>query len=81
MKDIAPSAELRKWFGHNPARWDEFRRRYAAEVHKNSALLYQLRSAARHGPITLVYSAQDEVHNDAAVLRDLILGRKITPAT
>jgi uncharacterized protein YeaO (DUF488 family) len=78
MKDIAPSAELRKWFGHNPARWDEFRRRYAAEVHKNSALLDQLRSFARHGPITLVYSAHDEVHNDAVVLRDLILGRKTT---
>ena len=81
MKGIAQSAELRKWFGHNPARWDEFRRRYAAEVRKNSALLDQLRSAARHGPITLVYSAHDEVHNDAVVLRDLILGRKITPAT
>lgn len=81
MKDIAPSAELRKWFGHNPARWDEFRRRYAAEVHKNSALLDQLRSFARHGPITLVYSAHDEMHNDAVVLRDLILGRKTTPAT
>jgi uncharacterized protein YeaO (DUF488 family) len=81
MKDIAPSAELRKWFGHNPARWDQFRLRYAAEVHKNAALLDQLRSFARRGPITLVYSAHDEVHNDAVVLRDLILGRKTTPST
>jgi uncharacterized protein YeaO (DUF488 family) len=81
MKDIAPSAELRKWFGHNPARWDEFRRRYAVEVHKNSVLLDQLRTVARRGPITLVYSAHDKVHNDAVVLRGLILGRKTTPAT
>lgn len=76
MKEIAPSTKLRKWFGHDPARWDEFRRRYAAEVHENSALLDQLRSFARHGPITLVYPAHDELHNDAIVLRDLVLGRK-----
>jgi uncharacterized protein YeaO (DUF488 family) len=81
MKDIAPSNQLRKWFGHDPARWNEFRRRYAAEVHKNPDLLYQLRSAARDGPITLVYSARDEAHNDAIVLRDLILGRRSTSAS
>jgi len=75
MRDIAPSNQLRKWFGHDPARWNEFRRRYAAEVHKNPHLLEQLRSVARDGPITLVYSARDEAHNDAIVLRDLILGR------
>jgi uncharacterized protein YeaO (DUF488 family) len=75
MKDISPSTELRKWFGHDPARWDEFRRRYAQEVHKNSDLLDQLRSLARHGPITLVYSAHDEKHNDAVELRKLILGQ------
>jgi uncharacterized protein YeaO (DUF488 family) len=75
MKQIAPSAELRKWFGHDPARWEQFRRRYVEEVHHNLALLDQLRSFARQGPITLVYSARDEVHNDALVLRDLILGR------
>jgi uncharacterized protein YeaO (DUF488 family) len=73
MKDISPSTELRKWFGHDPARWDEFRRRYAQEVHKNGDLLEQLRSLARHGPITLVYSAHDEKHNDAVELRELIL--------
>jgi uncharacterized protein YeaO (DUF488 family) len=73
MKDIAPSTELRKWFSHDPARWDEFRRRYAQEVHKNNDLLDQLRSLARQGPITLVYSAHDEKHNDAVELRQLIL--------
>ena len=73
IKDIAPSAELRKWFGHDPARWDEFRRRYAAEVHQHSDLLEQLRSLARTGTLTLVYSAHDEEHNDAVELRELIL--------
>jgi uncharacterized protein YeaO (DUF488 family) len=73
MKDISPSTELRKWFGHDPARWNEFRRRYAQEVHKNSDLLDHLRSLARQGPITLVYSAHDEKHNDAVELRELIL--------
>ena len=75
MKDISPSTELRKWFGHDPARWDEFRRRYSKEVHQHAELLDQLRSLAREGPITLVYSAHDEKHNDAVELRELILGK------
>jgi uncharacterized protein YeaO (DUF488 family) len=74
MKDISPSTELRKWFGHDPARWDEFRRRYAKEVRHHADLLAQLRSLARQGQITLVYSAHDEKHNDAVELRELILG-------
>ena len=73
MKDISPSTKLRKWFGHDPARWDEFRRRYAKEVRQNTDLLDKLRSLARQGPITLVYSAHDEKHNDAVELRELIL--------
>jgi uncharacterized protein YeaO (DUF488 family) len=75
LKDISPSTELRKWFGHDPARWDEFRRRYAKEVRQKTYLLDQLRSLARQGPITLVYSAHDERHNDAVELRELILGK------
>ena len=75
MKDISPSSKLRQWFGHDPRRWDEFRRRYATEVHQYPELLDQLRSLARKGPITLVYSANDEVHNDAVALRHVILGR------
>ncbi len=78
-KDIAPSTALRIWFGHDPARWAEFRSRYAAEVHDHPEQLSRLRALARQGPITLVYSAHDEVHNDAAVLRDLLLGRRVTP--
>ena len=75
MKDIAPSTELRKWFGHDPARWEEFRRRYAEELQQNAELLSELRSLARQGPLTLVYSAHDEVHNDAIVLKDQLLER------
>ena len=75
VKDIAPSTGLRKWFNHDPARWQEFRRRYAAEIHGHAVELAELRSLARTGPITLVYSAHDEAHNDAVVLRDILLGR------
>jgi uncharacterized protein YeaO (DUF488 family) len=78
VKELAPSTELRKWFGHDPDRWQTFRHRYALEIHHNHhELLAHLRKLARSDPITLVYSAKDEVHNDAIVLRDVILGRSI----
>ena len=73
MKDIAPSSELRRWFGHDPGRWNEFCRRYAAEVHEHRGLLEELRARACKGRITLVFSARDERHNDAVALRGLIL--------
>lgn len=73
MKDIAPSTELRRWFGHDPSRWHEFCRRYAAEVHAHQDLLDELRARARKGRITLVFSARDERHNDAVALRGFIL--------
>ena len=75
MKDIAPSTELRKWFGHDPDRWPEFQERYAAEVREHPEQLDHLRTLARKGPLTLVFAAHDEIHNDAVVLRDLIFGR------
>lgn len=75
MKDVAPSAELRKWFGHDPERWQEFARRYRAELSENGVLLKKLRALARKGRVTLVYSAHDEIHNDAVVLRNVLLGR------
>ncbi|SDR63575.1 Uncharacterized conserved protein YeaO, DUF488 family [Rhizobiales bacterium GAS113] len=75
VKDISPSTALRKWFGHDPARWREFRRRYAEEVHEHPELLAKLRALARQGQITLVFSAHDEEHNDAVVLKDLLLGQ------
>ena len=81
MKEIAPSTDLRKWFDHDPGRWEEFCRRYAEELHENAELVAQLRKLAHHGPITLVYSAHDEAHNDAIVLRDVLLGRKTIKKT
>ena len=75
-KDLSPSTTLRRWFGHDPERWDEFRKRYAVEVHEQSAGLEQLRVLALAGPITLVFSARDEAHNDAVALRDIILRRQ-----
>jgi uncharacterized protein YeaO (DUF488 family) len=76
IKDIAPSTALRKWFGHDPARWQEFRKRYGEEVRQHPVQLKKLRALARQGPITLVYSAHDETHNDAIALRNLLLGRR-----
>jgi len=73
LKDIGPSTELRKWFGHEPSRWAEFRRRYADEIAQKPQLLAQLRDIARQGVLTMVYSAHDEQHNDALVLQELIL--------
>ena len=75
LKDLAPSTDLRKWFSHDPDRWAEFRRRYTEEIHGPAELLAHLRGLVRGGPVTLVYSAHDEVHNDAIVLRDLLLGQ------
>ena len=77
MKDIAPSTGLRKWFGHDPARWQEFRRRYQSEIRQHPDEFDRLRTLAQNGPITLVFSAHDEAHNDAVVLKDLLLGRRV----
>ena len=73
MKDIAPSTALREWFGHDPARWDEFQSRYRAELAGHQAELDQIRDLATKGVVTLVYGARDEAHNDAVVLRDMLL--------
>jgi len=77
MKDIAPSTGLRKWFGHDPARWQEFRRRYQSEIRQHPDEFDRLRTLAQHGRITLVFAAHDEAHNDAVVLKDLLLGRRV----
>jgi uncharacterized protein YeaO (DUF488 family) len=72
LKEVAPSDALRTWFGHDPARWDEFRRRYREELDASPAAVAELRERAALGPITLVYSARDEAHNNAVVLREYI---------
>jgi uncharacterized protein YeaO (DUF488 family) len=72
LKEVAPSSELRRWFGHDPRKWDEFRRKYQAELSGQGELLRELRQAAREGPLTLVYSARDQEHNQAVVRRDVL---------
>ena len=72
-KDIAPSTELRQWFGHDPDRWPEFQRRYRAELQQHSEALDRIRALAKKQTVTLVYSAHDEEHNDAVVLRNVLL--------
>ena len=73
LKDLAPSTELRKWFGHDPKKWSEFQKRYRAEL-KGNPTLSELRTLTRHGNVTLVYAAKDELHNGALVLNQ-VLGR------
>lgn len=75
LKDAAPSTELRKWFGHDPEKWSEFQQRYRQELAANPEALAPLLEAARSGPVTLVYGAKDEQHNDAVVLRELLIER------
>jgi uncharacterized protein YeaO (DUF488 family) len=74
LKDIAPSTDLRKWFAHDPARWEEFRQRYADEIRGHPEQLDELRARARSGRLTLVFAAHDESRNNAVVLRDVLLG-------
>ena len=68
IRDVAPSNELRHWFGHDEARWDEFREKYIAELSTNLSSLQPLLDMARQGPLTLLYAAHDEAHNNAIVL-------------
>jgi uncharacterized protein YeaO (DUF488 family) len=75
FKELAPSTTLRKWFGHDPVRWATFQRRYADEIRDHRDALAQLRRLATQGTVTLVYAAHDEAHNDAIVLRNVLLGR------
>lgn len=72
-KDAAPSTELRRWFGHDPACWEEFRRRYRAELREKDDALAPLRDLAARGVVTLLYAARDERHNEAVVLREVLL--------
>ena len=75
LKDVAPSAELRKWFGHQPERWREFRAGYRSELERNPEPLETLRALCNRGPVTLLYSARDTEHNQAVVLAEYLAGR------
>jgi uncharacterized protein YeaO (DUF488 family) len=72
LKEIAPSKELRQWFGHDPARWEGFQQRYRAELRDRTDLLGEIEGALHEGPVTLVFAASDAEHNNAVVLRDVL---------
>ncbi|RLP26656.1 DUF488 domain-containing protein [Mesorhizobium sp. YM1C-6-2] len=76
LKEVAPSDELRKWFGHDPKKWGEFQRRYRAELDSNEEAVQTLKQAIGKGPATLVYGAHDEQHNQAVALRDWLTASK-----
>ncbi len=81
LRVLAPSTGLRKWFGHDPLRWDDFRARYFEELAANVDGLGQLRAYLERGPVTLLYGARDEEHNNAVALRDFVLhGHRTGPA-
>jgi uncharacterized protein YeaO (DUF488 family) len=72
LKEIAPSDNLRRWFGHDPARFAEFSRRYRAELGANKDAVSQMEDLMKAGPVTLLYAAHDEEHNNARVLADYL---------
>ncbi len=76
IKDVAPSGELRRWFGHDPAKWREFRRRYARELEAHVGAWEPILAAARRGPVTLLYSARDTEHNNAMALKGFLEARE-----
>ncbi len=79
LKDVAPSTELRRWFGHRVERWEEFRARYRKELDSNTAAWAPILEAAGRGNVTLLYSARDVLHNGARVLLDYLLERQTGP--
>jgi uncharacterized protein YeaO (DUF488 family) len=69
LRDVAPSHELRRWYGHDPDKWDEFQRRYAAELDEKEVLWQPILEAARQGDVTLLYSSREREHNNAVALK------------
>ena len=76
LKEVAPSTELRKWFGHDPKKWRSFRNRYRTELKEQGAALQLIKSKAKEGVVTLVYGARDQEHNEAVVLKELLTARR-----
>jgi uncharacterized protein YeaO (DUF488 family) len=72
LKDVAPSDALRRWFGHDPARWDEFKRRYFEELKNNEEAVTPIVSKAARERVTLLFGAKDEQYNNAAALKEFI---------
>jgi uncharacterized protein YeaO (DUF488 family) len=83
-REVAPSKELRQWFGHDPAKWNEFQSRYSCELDAKAEAWKPLLDAAQEGEITLLFGARDTEHNNAVVLKDYLerqLKKKRVPAT
>lgn len=72
LKEVAPTTELRKWFGHDPDKWEKFRKRYIKELNDNIDPVVRLRQMAKQGIITLIYGARDDKHNEALVLKQFL---------
>ncbi len=83
LKEIAPSAALRKWFGHDPLKWDAFRARYFRELQKNPEAVAQLNEIIRNGPVTLLFAAKDQERDNAAALKEYLESgrRSFSPST
>ncbi len=79
LKEVGPSTELRRWFSHDPAKWDEFRSRYRQELDSHPEAWEPIVSAARRGRVTLVYSSHDTEHNNAVALRDYLASKVRRP--
>lgn len=75
LRDAAPSDDLRRWYGHDPAKWDEFRRRYAAELDAKPEAWQPIVEAVRRGDVTLLYSTREAAHNNAVALREYVEGK------
>ena len=76
MRDVAPSQELRRWYSHDVAKWNEFKKRYRAELAQNKAEVDELRKKCRAETVTFVYAAKDEEHNSAVLLKDYVEGHR-----
>lgn len=72
LKDVAPSTELRKWFGHEPAKWDTFKERYLQELKNNEKQTSILKEQLEMGVVTLLFASKDEEHNEAVVLKEFL---------
>jgi uncharacterized protein YeaO (DUF488 family) len=81
LKDVAPSTELRKWFGHDPEKWPQFRERYFRELDARPEAWQQILSKARRGLVTLIYSSHDTLHNNAVALQEYLQAKARRPTT
>ncbi|MGZ3457569.1 MAG: DUF488 domain-containing protein [Archangium sp.] len=80
LREVSPSTQLRRWFSHDPAKWEEFRRRYTEELEAHPEAWEPILRAARQGPVTLLFSSRDTAHNNAVALKEYLDGKLRRPA-